>query len=361
MEEMSPGAIAALGGLGGGMVLGFAARWGRFCTLGAIEDISLAGDSRRLRMWALAIAIAITGTFLLDQIGAINLAESFYLIHPTTLIATCVGGLLFGYGMSLVGTCGYGMLARVGGGDLKSVVTFLIMGISAYATMSGLTSYFRIGIFGKPEELQSPLGIAHLLQNNVGGGAHYWAYLIAIVIAIVCFRSVSFRSDFRYWTTSLMVGGAIVFGWLLTGYLSRDVFDPYPLESFTFSAPMGESILYIMTATGSSPNFGIGAVLGVVLGAAITARMQGYFRWEACDDAREMRRQILGGFLMGVGGVTALGCTVGQGMSAASLLAVSAPFALISMFIGAWIGLHILVHGSFIEPMKQFFSTQPHS
>ena len=152
--------------------------------------------------------------------------------------------------------------------------------------------------------------------------------------------------------TGVLVGLVITWGWFATGNLANDPFDPYPLESFTFSAPLGETIIYFMTMTGSSLNFGIGAVLGVIAGAAVTSVAQSYFRWEACDDAREMRRQILGGFLMGVGGVTALGCTIGQGVTAASLLAFSAPIALISIFVGVWIGLHTLIEGSIKGPFR---------
>ncbi len=349
MVELSPGTIAAIGGLAGGMALGFAARWGRFCTLGAIEDACLGGSRGRLSAWGLAIAVAIAGTYALDQIGIIDVAGSFYLISPTTLLATAFGAFLFGLGMSLVGTCGYGTLARVGGGDLKSVVTFLVLGITAYATMNGLSAYLRVYLFGVPTELDQPAGIAHTAAAQLGGTVHIWAYLIAAAIAVAALTSRDLRRSPRFLMAGLIVGAAIVAGWFVTGYLANDPFDPHRLESFTFTGPPGDTLVYVMTATGASLQFGVGAVTGVILGATITTLAQRHFRWEACDDAREMRRQILGGALMGFGGVTAVGCTVGQGLSAASLLAFTAPIALAAMFCGAWLGLQILVYGSVRE------------
>ncbi len=349
MTELSPGTIAAIGGLAGGVALGFAARWGRFCTLGAIEDACLGGSRGRISAWALAIAVAIAGTYALDHAGLINIADSFYLVAPTTLLATAFGSFLFGLGMSLVGTCGYGTLARVGGGDLKSVVTFLVLGITAYATMNGLSAYLRVFLFDVPTQLDQPAGMAHAAAVYLGGGEHIWAYLIAAAIAAVALTSHDLRASPRFVVAGLIVGVAIVTGWFVTGYLANDPFDPHRLESFTFTGPPGDTLVYIMTATGASLKFGIGAVTGVILGATFTTLAQRHFRWEACDDAREMRRQIFGGALMGFGGVTAVGCTVGQGLSAASLLAFTAPVALTGMFCGAWLGLQILVNGSVRE------------
>ena len=352
MEELGAGSIAALAGFAGGIALGFCARWGRFCTLNAIEGAVLGGNDSGLRSWAIAIAVAIAGSFALDQFGLIDVSQSFYLANPTSLVATVVGGLLFGLGMALVGTCGYGCLARIGGGDLKSVVTFLVMGISAYATLRGATAYLRVGLFPAPEAPETSASLAFGLADWTGISVHMAAYISAALIALVALLSPSFRNDFKKLSVGALVGLIAVWGWFSTGYLARDEFDPYPLESYTFSAPLGETIVYFMTMTGASLKFGVGAVLGVVAGAAVTSLAQTHFRWEACDDAREMRRQIFGGFLMGVGSVTALGCTIGQGVSAASLLAYSAPIALASIFVGAWFGLNILIDGTIKGPFR---------
>ncbi len=358
MEELAPGTIAALAGLLGGVVLGFAARWGRFCTLGAIEDAVLGNDANRLRSWGLAIAVSIFGTFMLNQFGIVSISDSFYLSSPTSLIASVFGGLVFGLGMALVGTCGFGTLARMGGGDLKSVVTFLVMGITAYATLRGLTAYVRVALFSQPETVEQPASFAFMVEKSLSIPPHVTAYIVAALLVAICFASSRFRRDGRRIGVGILVGLVVVWGWYSTGVLAADEFEPYPLESYTFSAPLGDTIMYAMTASGSALRFGIGATAGVVVGALITTLALGHFRWEAADDAREMKRQIFGGFLMGIGSVTALGCTIGQGISAASLLAYSAPVVLISIFLGAWLGLQYLVHGSFKEPLQHLFSRQ---
>ena len=352
MEEWSAGTVAALTGFLGGIALGFCARWGRFCTLSAIENAVLGADDSGLRSWAIAIAVAIIGTYGLDHAGLIDISSSFYLANPTSVLATIVGGLLFGLGMALVGTCGYGCLARMGGGDLKSLVTFLVMGITAYATLNGVTAYVRVAAFPSSDSQEQPASLIHQLSAWSGTGTHALAYGVAVALIVLCLASSVFRAQPKKILIGGLVGLTIVWGWFSTGVLAADDFDPYPLQSYTFSAPLGETVIYVMTMTGSSLRFGIGAVAGVVAGAAFTSLALGHFRWEACDDAREMRRQIFGGFLMGFGSVVALGCTIGQGVSAASALAISAPVALLSIFIGAWIGLHILIEGTLLAPFR---------
>ena len=357
MEELAPGTIAALGGLIAGVGLGFGARWGNFCTLGAIEDAIFGGNLDRLRMWTLIIAVAIFGTFALDHLALIDLTKSFYLATTTTLLATAAGSLIFGLGMSLVGTCGFGAMVRIGGGDLKSVVTFFIMGISAYATMHGATAYLRVGLFPEVEIGGQPAGFAHLAAEKLNGVPNIWAYGIAAIIAALALYSSAFRRQTKRWVAAILIGLMIVWGWVTTGILAPNEFEPYRLESLTFSAPLGETLMYIMTMTGSTLKFGIGATLGVIIGATFTALAQGTFRWEACEDPRELRRQLIGGMLMGVGSIIALGCTIGQGVSAFSTLAYSAPVALLGIFCGAWVGLHFLIHGTVFEAFQNLLAS----
>lgn len=333
-------------------MLGFAARWGRFCTLGAIEDWVLGGDSSRLRIWLLAMGLAVLGTHLCAWLGWVPLLDSAYLLIPTPLLSTLAGSLLFGLGMSLCGTCGFGLLARLGGGDLKSLLAFFAMGIFAYSTMRGLLAYPRQALFGGRGEVETPASLALWLELNLGGSYALWGCAIGLLLALLALQSAAFRRRPRAVAAGALVGAAIVAGWLSTALLASD-FDPYPLESHTFSAPLGETIVYVMAATGTGLRFGIGAVLGVVVGAYLGSRQLDQFRWEACDDVREIRRQLLGGLLMGFGGVLAFGCTVGQGLSAASVLAFSAPVALFGVFVGAWVGLQWLVNGELRETLHE--------
>lgn len=355
MLEFTNSTIAAIGGLAGGIVLGITARLGRFCTLGAIEDALFGNDTTRLRIWGLAISVAIAGSFTLDYFGVISLDNSIYLANPVSIVATLAGSLLFGFGMALVGTCGYGTLARIGGGDLKSVVTFLVLGITAYATMRGAASYLRSALFTADSHSLVSISVAHHLARLTTLSPHLIAYITALLIAMFCLYRPQQPVDRRSVFIATTVGAVIVSGWFVTGYLAADPFTPLRLESYTFSAPPGETIIYVMTMTGSSLSFGIGATAGVITGAALTCLWRGEFYWEACDDARELKRQITGGVLMGFGGVVALGCTVGQGISAASTLALSAPIALLGIFAGAWAGLTLLIEGDLRTAFKNRF------
>ncbi len=345
LDLISEPALTALAGLGGGLFLGLAARIGRFCTLGAIEDVYYGESTLRLRMWGIAIGVAIIGTFLLSATGLLDLDQTLYLSQEWNPIASVVGGLMFGYGMALAGNCGYGALARVGGGDLRSFLIVLIMGIAAYMTLGGPLSALRIGLFGGAEPTTTAPSIAHALSGMTGLGVNAVgiAFGSAILLLTSLNREIWKSSSHLIWGT--VVGLAIVSGWAGTQWVANNGYDAPRVISHTFSAPMGETIIYTMTSSGNSLSFGTGSVVGVVLGALLGSLIKGHFRWEACDDPRELRRQLLGAFIMGVGAVVAVGCSVGQGLSAFSVLAYSAPVTFVCIMLGAAVGLRQLIWG----------------
>jgi len=88
----------------------------------------------------------------------------------------------------------------------------------------------------------------------------------------------------------------------------------------------------------------------VIVGAFLVARAKGQFMLESFDGNREMVRHLGGAVLMGFGGLTAMGCTVGQGITGLSTLAVSAPLALGAIFLGAAAGLRYLTLGRLWPP-----------
>lgn len=336
--------VALLGGFGG-MLLGLAARLGRFCTLGAIEDALYGGSDTRLRMWGLAIGVAILGTFGLAATGFIPLENAFYLSVTFSWPAAVVGGVLFGYGMALAGNCGFGAIARLGGGDLRSFVIVLVMGLAAYSTLSGPFAFVRTALFPRSLDAGIPDGMAHATAALTGVPVHTVGLMIGIIIIVFMLWSASFRHDRSAVVWGTVVGLAIVSGWGSTAWIAAHGFAPQALISHTYAAPVGESVLYAMQGSARPLSFGIGSVAGVWIGAFIGSLWQGHFRWEACEDPRELRRQIIGAGIMGVGAVIAMGCTVGQGISAASTLAFSAPVTLIAIFAGAAIGLRQLIEG----------------
>jgi uncharacterized membrane protein YedE/YeeE len=335
----------ALIGLLGGVMLGLAARLGRFCTLGAIEDYLYGGEDRRLRMWALAIGVAITGSFALVATGALNPASSFYVAMAWSPAASIFGGLVFGYGMAIAGNCGYGALARLGGGDLRSMMIVLVMGIAALATMSGPLAQLRIMAFPTTPVTGAPASFAHLIGLATGTPAYLSGLVIGLAIIGLSLARRDFRTDLKSITWGAIVGLSVVLAWAGTSYVATHGFDALPVVSHTFSAPLGQTILYAMTSSGRGLSFAIGSVAGVWIGAFAGSLIKGHFRWEACEDPRELRRQIFGAALMGIGAVIAAGCSIGQGLSAFSLLAYSAPVTLAAIFAGAALGLRQLIVG----------------
>jgi len=337
---------SALVGVVGGILLGLAARLGRFCTLGAIEDRLYGGSDLRLRMWGIAIGVAIVGTFALIATGALPAADTLYLGLHWNPLGSVLGGLAFGYGMALAGNCGYGALARLGGGDLRSFVIVLVMGVAAYATVSGPLAPLRAALFPIDAVTDDRLpGIAHGLARLTGLGAPAIgiALGLALLAASLASKALWQTPGTVFWAA--IVGAAILTGWAGTSYIRAHGFEPIAPVSHSFSAPLGEAILWWMTGSVRPVSFAVGSVAGVWIGAFAGSLIKGHFRWEACEDPRELRRQIVGAALMGVGAVVALGCTIGQGLSAFSVLAWSAPVTFAAIFAGAAFGLRQLIEG----------------
>jgi uncharacterized membrane protein YedE/YeeE len=345
LDFISEPALTALVGLIGGIVLGLAARIGRFCTLGAIEDAYSGESTLRLRMWGIAIGVAIICTFTLSAAGLLELDQTLYLSQCWNPAASVAGGLLFGYGMALAGNCGYGALARVGGGDLRSFLIVLIMGIAAYMTLGGPFAEVRLWIFGSPSPATSMPSLAQGLSDLTSLGMNSAGIALGATLVLLTCLSRNVRTSSSYIIWGAIVGLAIASGWAGTRWVATNGFGTPRVVSHTFSAPLGETIIYTMTSSGNTISFGTGSVVGVVLGAFIGSLFKGQFRWESCDDPRELRRQLLGAFIMGIGAVVAVGCSVGQGLSAFSVLAYSAPVTFGCIMLGAALGLRQLIWG----------------
>jgi hypothetical protein len=337
--------LVALVGMLTGVFLGLAARLGRFCTMGAIEDMLYGGSTVRLRMWALAIGVAVMGTFGLTGAGLMAPDLSFYLSIQWMPLASILGGLMFGYGMALSGNCGYGVLARLGGGDLRAFVILLVMGVAAYAVLLGPLAYLRNWAFFQQDVTGLPPGFVHLLSSTTGLPVAPLGVVAGALITLAALSSRALVSDPKAMLWAVVVGLAIVLGWAGTHWVATHGFTAMPVVSHSFSAPLGESILFVMTGSGREATFAVGSVAGVILGAFAGSLLKGHFRWEACEDPRELRRQIAGAALMGAGAVIAMGCTVGQGITAFSVLSFSAPVTVLAIFAGAAFGLRQLIEG----------------
>ena len=340
-----PAAIIAIVGLLVGFAAGFATRRARLCTFGAFEDAVSSGDWRRLKIFGLALGVALLGTQALVAAGLLDPATTAYGQGRLAWLSITIGAFMFGLGMALVGTCAFGSLIRLGGGDLRALVTLLVFGLFAIAWLRGVLSGFRINwVESVQVEARSPVDMLPL---------PYPGLLVAIVVTAALVwtvrREQRLRHAWRMLTAALVLGLCIVAGWAATALLA----DPFETtarpQSLTFVSPVARTLFGAFLDAGAWVDFGVMSVIGVVAGAFAAALNNDEFHWEAFDDSREMRRHLLGAVLMGSGGVLAGGCTIGQGLTAGSLFAPSWPIAMAAMALGARIGIQLLIEGPLRE------------
>jgi uncharacterized membrane protein YedE/YeeE len=346
-----------LSGLLAGTLLGYIARRNFFCTLSSLESHWYGNNSSGLRTWVLAAVSAAIFTQALVALGLADTTRAVYLTANFDWLAAIIGGLAFGFGMALVGTCGFGALVRLGGGSLKSLMAILVLGISALSAQRGLLGltrteflqYFTID-FGFAGDQSIPA----ITTAMTGLDMRFPVMVILLGTPLVwIFRDTAYRQNTASIMTGTAIGAICAFGWFVTSAISAISFDPVQIESASFVTPVGDSILQFVAFTGTGPDYGVGMIIGVVLGSAIASNSADNVRWEACDDARELSRHIVGAALMGFGGILALGCTIGQGVSAFSLLAVSVPVTMFSIGFGAKLGLAWLLEGSFASAFSR--------
>ncbi len=336
-------------------ILGALSAKTNFCTLGAVSDIVNMEDWGRMRMWVLSIAVALIGAQALDYFGVIDLSKSFYPRANLTYASYIVGGAMFGVGMTLASGCGSRTLVRVGGGNLKSLVVLVFMGIAAYMTMKGLFGVWRVNTLDKIAYDFGQIGatgqdLTALLSS--AGVAKKTAQIAATTIVggamlVFVLKNQEFRRNAEGWIGGLAYGLAIVAGWVISAKLGfaenpdtlADTFfgtNSRQAESLSFVAPVAYSIEILMLWSDKSLGFtlGIGAVAGMIAGAAAYTLVTGKFRWEGFGSVADVRNHMFGAILMGAGGVTAMGCTIGQGLSGVSTLALGSFLALAAMIAG---------------------------
>ncbi len=325
-----------------------------FCTMGAVSDWVNMGDTSRLRMWLLAIAVALLGSSALQLAGVVDLSKSIYPGPSFTWLSYIVGGFLFGVGMTLGSGCGSKTLIRIGGGNLKSLIVYVFLGIAAYMTLRGLFGAFRVGVLEKASvSLPAGQDLPSLLGAATGMAKATFTALLAAVIggalAVFAYASKDFRANFDYTLGGVVTGLVVVGGWTVSGYVGHVAEDPNTLqeafvatnsgrmESFSFVSPMAYTLEYLMLWTDKSKiiTYGIASALGVIAGSAAYALATRSFRWEGFRDAEDTANHIVGGILMGFGGITALGCTIGQAITGISTLALGSIITFIAIVAGS--------------------------
>jgi uncharacterized membrane protein YedE/YeeE len=338
-------------------IFGAVANKTNFCTMGAISDVVNMAHWGRMRMWLLTIAVAMIGANLLHYTGLIDLSKSVYQRTTLPWLSLLVGGSLFGVGMTMAGGCANKNLLRAGAGSVRSLVVLTFLAISAYMTLKGLFGQWRASYLDPMAVDLSAIGLksqslpAFLAKyTGLTEKTSLLATLSVIGIGLLVFvlQDKRFRSNLSQVTGALALGLLIVGGWYLTGHIgfgeNPDTMEMVyfgtntrTIESLSFVAPTAYSLELLMLWTDKSTRvtFGIASAMGVILGSFAYAVSTRQFRWEGFASFEDLRNQLIGAILMGFGGVTALGCTVGQGLSGLSTLALGSFLAMSGIIAGS--------------------------
>jgi len=355
--------LVALGGFVLAFIFGAVANRTNFCTMGAVSDVVNMGSWGRMRMWLLAIAVAILGTHALQLAGLIDLSKSFYVRPNVTWLSYILGGFLFGVGMTLGSGCGSKTLVRLGAGSLKSLIVFIFLGIAAYMTLKGLFAIWRANWI---DPVATDLTRVNVPRQDLPTLISAWTGanlpLVEIVVALAVagallafvFKDRAFRASFDHILGGTVVGLVIVGGWYVTGHVGfaenpqtlEDTFfgtNSRTIESLSFTAPVGYVLELLMLWSDKSltVTFGIAATIGIIAGSFVYAIASKTFRWEGFAGAEDTANHVIGGLLMGFGGVTALGCTIGQGLTGFSTLALGSILAFLAIVAGSALTMKI--------------------
>ena len=366
MNDLTPEQISSLGSqallitLFITTILGIIMQKTSFCTLGAVSDGILMEDWSRMRQWCLAIGIAILGVALMSHLGWIDVSKSFYTGNRVLYLSTVIGSTLFGIGMVLASGCGSKTLIRIGGGNLKSIVVFIVLGLVAYMTMRGFLGIMKANTIDKVSlSLNTNQDLPSILSASFGIAKESLRSILALIIGGAFIGFAVLKKSF--WNTENLLAGigvgvGITAIWWVSGHYAHLTEDPNTLqeaflvtnsgrmESLSFVAPYAFALDWMMFTSDKSKvlTIVIVAVIGMILGSAISSILSKNFRWESFRGVEDTANHLVGAALMGFGGVTAVGCTVGQGLSGLSTLALNSFIAFPGFILGAYIGLQYL-------------------
>jgi len=318
---MNSATLVPLLGFAVGLALGATARWTDFCMRGAIEDMLTTREAPRLRGFALAVVVALVGVQALALTGTVDLTKSLSLPKAVFWGGALVGGAMFGVGMVLTGGCGTRLLVLAASGNLRATVTVVLFAMVAYATLRGILAPVR-GEFAALATIPFPQQSLPLVAGAAIGLA---------ALALALWR----RGPIRHLAGGVGVGLLIPISYYITGRLGADDFNPAPTESLGVTRTAGESVVYLLTYTGAKISFGVAFVFGIPAGAALVAALTSKFKLEGFERPADMGRYALGALFMGFGGVCAMGCTIGNGLTGLASLSPGALIATPAMVLAA--------------------------
>ena len=324
-EELTPLAASVVLGLALGMAYGALAQRSALClrrsVVGPWRDCLPA-----LGAWALALALAIVGTRLAVAAGLISFEAHRFLAPDLPVASALLGGALFGAGMALAGGCASRLTVLAGAGNLRAVIVLVVFAVTAHATMKGVLAPLREAVGAASVDVGAASAITAL------PGGEVWPLGLALALALLALRS---RAPVSHLAMAGAIGLLVPLGWVGTGFLLQDDFDPLPLQSLGFTGPMADTLFWTVAASAIPAGFGTGLAAGVVVGSLAAALAAGEFRWQSLEGPRQTGRYLAGAVTMGVGGVLAGGCTVGAGLSGVSTASLAALLALAAMAASA--------------------------
>jgi uncharacterized protein len=349
------------GGLALGLMLGAAGQASRFCVRGAIADWYALGSRGRMASWVLAVAVALAGTQLLISLQVFDATRALSWSNRLPWASCALGGLMFGAGMVLAAGCPQRSLVKAGSGNLRAVVTLLVAAVSAQMALRGVFAQARASTVDTwAMDLAGPQDLGSLGAATLGAMASPSTVRMAVLLLMLALMTAWLwqqRHSMRpvQWVGSAVVGLLVPAAWWLTGDVGFLPEHPETLEAawmgtqsrrpeaLTFTAPIAHSLdlLTFWTDQNTTLSFGVVLCLGAVLGSLMSSKLRGEFRLESFDNARELRNHLLGGVLMGVGGVTALGCSLGQGVTGLAMLSAGSFIAVGGIVLGALLVLRL--------------------
>ena len=258
--------------------------------------------------------------------GLISFDAHRFLASDLPVASVLLGGALFGAGMVLAGGCVSRLTVLVGTGNLRALLVLIVFAVTAHAVMKGALAPIRQAL----GDATIPGGEAAALSSWPGG--EVWPLIIAGAALLFALFS---RAPISHLAMAGAIGLLVPLGWIGTGFLLLDDFDPIPVQSMGFTGPMADTLFWAVAATSIPAGFGTGLAAGVLVGSLVAALAAGEFHWQSLEGPRQTGRYLAGAVMMGVGGVLAGGCTVGAGLSGVSTASLAALLALAAMAASA--------------------------
>lgn len=320
-ESLSPKEASLILGLVIGLAFGALAQITRFCLRRAV-----AGDPGERHpsaaVWGVALATAILGTQGAVMAGWISFDAHRLHADPLPLTGVLTGGLLFGIGMVLSRGCVSRLTVLSATGNLRAVLAVIVFAITAHAALKGVLAPLRGALS------------SGTVSATLPGPALAWTLSLAILALLPAWQSGARARDL---VLAALLGLLVPAGWIGTGLVLMDPFDPIAMESLSFTLPHAEALFWLIASSSVTAGFGPGLIGGTLAGAALAAALRGQAQWQSFSSPAQTGRSLTGGALMGLGATTAGGCTLGAGLSGIASLSLAGLLALAAMSLGGWL------------------------